>query len=157
SPETFDQMSLGEANTVGLKNEANVSWLSPEDKKRQFAVLLSEIEADVGWEGVGVLQCVDSFRPEASSKLRALTSSRHPNRKKKARSNDPFLGKKKRVSRKATAQRSLFEGLPPRPLLRRWTRIFLQPRPLGAHLALGECFGLGSELYTIESLRFLER
>ena len=39
----------------------------------------------------------------------------------------------------------------------RMTRLLPRPQKIQAQLRVGESFGLGSELYTIDNLRFLQR
>lgn len=152
SVDLFDQMNLAESGSGSLEGQIPALWNANENRRREFAVLLAELEAEVGRQNLGILRFSPQLRPEACSLLEPLT--RPKKRRKKSEGNLPT---KERVSFSGPSPKKNETQLFPRPLLQRWTRIFIQPQPIQAHLALGECFGLGSELYTIESLRFIER
>jgi protein ImuB len=94
-------------------------------------VLLAELAADVGKQQVGVLECVDSHRPEAKSRLAALVGG----------------PRRARRSRRRAQQQEL-------RLVQEPTRLFSPPVPLRADLRVGATLTLGHELYSIERLSF---
>jgi protein ImuB len=97
----------------------------------ELPVLLAELGADVGSERVGVLELVDSHRPEAQSVLEPV----------------------RRMARR--------QAKSPRQSLTRvtcaFTRLLAQPVQLAAQLRVGESLAVGPRLYSIERVRFVER
>jgi hypothetical protein len=96
-------------------------------------VLLAELAADVGKQQVGVLECVDSHRPEAKSQL------------------VPLVGRARRSRRRRRAQK------PGLRLAVEPTRLFSPPVPLRTELRVGATLSLGRQLYSIEQLSFEHR
>jgi hypothetical protein len=121
-------------NQVGMNAESGQETFYSEPKDSQdFSVLLSELQSDLGPDCVGILALKDSHLPEERSNLQGFRA--RPRRKN--RTADVYLH--------------------PCPAMDRLTRILPQPKLLLAAARKGESFGLGSELYTIENLRFIQR
>jgi len=121
-------------NQVGLSAPGAGAW-SRGSAHQELPVLLAELSADVGAEQVGVLTVARSHRPEKRSVLEPLVPIKKRSRQKKLSSG---------------TQTSC-------PAMDRVTRLLLQPQPIRTALRIGESFGVGSEIYTIEELRFLQR
>lgn len=120
---------------VGLSAPGAGAWNRGNAHHQELPVLLAELSADVGAEQVGVLALARSHRPEKRSVLEPLIPRKKHSRQKK-------LSSGTQVSC---------------PAMDRVTRLLPQPHPIKAALRIGETFGLGSEIYTIEELRFLQR
>jgi protein ImuB len=99
-------------------------------RTEELPVLLAELGADVGSERVGVLELVDSHRPEAQSVLEPVR--RMERRSKRAR----------QPSMRVTCA---------------FTRLLAEPVQLLAQLRVGESLVVGPRLYSIERVRFVER
>ncbi len=120
---------------VGLSAPGAGAWSRGGAHHQELPVLLAEISADVGAEQVGVLTVARSHRPEKRSVLEPLVPTKKRSRQKKLSSGTQTTC----------------------PAMDRITRILPHPQPIRAALRIGESFGLGTELYTIEELRFLQR
>ncbi len=169
SPAFMDQMGLSEAPLSGTLREAGAAFLVGQKRIQELALLLCELEADVGQENLGTLAVRSHLRPEARSLLEPVvpleTSGKRP-RKKSTRSGPSNPAKSRAVAKSRAASKgkpkdqriakeaALYLGS---PSLQRITRLVKRPRPLGTPLTVGASFGMGSELYTIESLRFIQR
>lgn len=130
SPHLMNQVTFGQKKSASLCGEAS--------QHQQFAVLLAELQSDVGAHHLGVLRIPDSHRPEDRSVLQAISLS-------------PQRSSQRRKSRQSSC-----------PDFDRITRLLPSPHALMAPtspfpLCVGLTFGLGNELYTVERLRFLQR
>lgn len=168
SPAFMDQMGLSETTLSGTSREAGAAFLVGQRRVQELALLLCELEADVGAEGLGTLTVRSHLRPEARSVLEPVV----PLKKKKSapkQSTGSTPGKLSKESRR-TKSRAASKGTPAdqriareaalylsSPALHRITRLVKRPRPLGTPLNVGASFGMGSELYTIESIHFIQR
>lgn len=121
-------------NQVGLSAPGAGVWSGAGADSQELPVLLAELSADVGADRVGTLRMLRSHRPENRSQL------------------EPAMKKKVRKSQKLATFAPLTSSS-----LDRVTRIFPHAQPIRTKLRIGESFGLGNVLYTIEELRFLQR
>jgi protein ImuB len=101
-------------------------------RAEELPVLLAELGADVGSERVGVLELVDSHRPEAQSVLEPVRRARSTAQRKRTRT----------LSMRVTCA---------------FTRLLAEPVQLVAQLRVGESVVVGPRLYSIERVRFVER
>jgi len=124
-----DQLTKAIKVQTGLTTPGGACWSGGTEVSQELPLLLAELQADVGNDGVGLLSLCDSHRPEKRSVLL------------------PMSGKKKRKSKVAPAC----------PAMDRITRLLPEPQLIRSSLRAGETFGIGTELYTLKSLRFLQR
>jgi protein ImuB len=169
SPAAMNQMGLSETGLTGTLRGRGAAFRVGQQRHEELSVLLAELESDVGPEGLGTLGLNYAFRPEARSVLEPVASptkttsrrkspaySKGPHAQKKgqkktnARSSSKGGSAQKRVAREAALYLSS-------PSFERITRLIKSPRPLGTSLHIGASFGMGTELYTIEHLRFIQR
>lgn len=176
SPALMDQMGLSETSLSGTLREAGAAFVVGQGRIQELALLLAELESDVGSEGLGTLALRSHWRPEARSVLEPV--SRPKKTKKGSSVSASSQGKSRRsltkkatnASSRAASSQALSRGKAAdkrvakeaalylsSPSFERITRMIQRPRPLGTPLNVGASFGMGSELYTIESLRFIER
>lgn len=168
SPALMDQMGLAEVSLSGTVREAGAAFVVGQGRIQELALLLSELEADVGPEGLGTLALRSHLRPEARSVLVPLSRSKKSEKRHTATSSFPpakhspakkgtrsrAASKGKAADRRVAKEAALYLSS---PSFERITRLIERPRPLGTPLSVGASFGMGNELYTIESLRFIER
>lgn len=163
SPALMDQMGLSETSLSGTLREAGAAFVVGQGSIQEMALLLAELESDVGSQGLGTLALRSHLRPEARSALEPVTRLKKP---KKQRSASGSSQAKRRLSpsriastgktadKRVAKEAALYLSS---PSFERVTRLIQRPRPLGTPLSVGASFGIGSELYTIEHLRFIER
>jgi protein ImuB len=108
----------------------------------EIPVLIAELSAELGEERVGILELVDSHRPEAKSKLSPVCAGL-------AQGAGPAQGSKKARLRKTEPS---FAELPGAP-----TRLLTEPCELHGPLRVGVSLAIERSLYTIEHLRFEQR
>jgi len=151
----------------------------------ELAVLLAELNADIGRENVGILRILDSHRPEARSALFpvVLSSSNQKQTKRKRRKSmvskellDIGVGNsggvRVRVGTgtgtgnssgtgasplRAIPFRELSVQEGPAPAVRTPTRLLPKAILIEAVFKVGEIIGLGANLYTIERVLFDHR
>jgi protein ImuB len=168
SPALMDQMGLAEASLSGTARSAGAAFVVGQGRLQELALLLAELEADVGPEGLGTLSLRSHLRPEARSVLEPV--SRPKSAKKRLSKNSSFPPSPRVPAQKSSRARAASKGKAAdqrvakeaalylsNPSFERITRLVRRPRPLGTPLSVGASFGMGNELYTIESLRFVER
>ncbi|MFZ5891437.1 MAG: hypothetical protein ACOY0T_10330 [Myxococcota bacterium] len=110
----------------------------------ELPIVLAELGADIGEKRIGVLQVMDSHRPELGS---TLVPALPQNASGKSRA---------KKQRKAEAvQVTAPEG--GSQLVHRLTRLLPEPLPFEAALRVGATVVLDRRLYTIEGLRFEQR
>jgi protein ImuB len=167
-PALMNQMGLAEATPFGAFSQGGISLSNKPPSKEDFAILLAELEADVGAEGLGTLGLRYHLRPEARSVLQPIEKVHKPHSKAQEKRREASLYQKKSLKRppkKASLSRTASQQKADKeaalylshPLLSRMTRLIKRPRPLHIPLTVGASFGLGSEFYTIENLRFIQR
>ncbi len=143
----------------------------------ELPVLLAELAADIGSEQVGVLEMVDSHRPEARSVLvpvegvgaslpkgsnNGSVRSRNGSKLGATSNKQRGLGRSaasRSRSRGAVEQLSLGE-LPARKACSRFdyaTRLLPTPIPFESPVRIGASCVIGPHFYTIEKVRFLHR
>lgn len=171
SPALMEQRGLSEANLSGTLREAGAAFVVGQGRIQELALLLAELESDVGPEGLGTLALRSHLRPEARSVLEPVSpskkskqrasgnssvqgASRHSRAKGAKMSRPRAASKGKTADKRVAKEAALYLSS---PSFERVTRLIQRPRPLGTPLTVGASFGMGSELYTIESLRFIER
>lgn len=128
---------------LGLSQGAARSFLSGGSHAQEFPVLLSELQSDVGAEGVGILQLRGSMLPEERSALVPFQVPSSTQRRPSRRSSSSFEGGR--------------AWLNPCPQMDRLTRLLPVPQCVSVPLRKGETFALGGELFTIEKLAFVQR
>jgi hypothetical protein len=167
----MDQMGLSETSLAGTLREAGAAFVVGQGRIQELALLLVELESDVGPEGLGTLALRSHLRPEARSVLESVSRSKNPNQRTKNGASSPTAnrrssskGTKNSSSRVASKGKAAEKRVAKEaalylnsPSFERITRLMQRPRLLGTSLSVGASFGMGSELYTIESLRFIER
>ena len=102
-------------------------------QSESLPALLAELTADLGPEQVGVLEYIDSHRPEAKSRLVPLQRRQAKRRKKQ----EPQ------------------PACP--PFAHEPTRLFSPPVPIHTELRVGATFAIHHRLYTIEEISFEQR
>lgn len=108
----------------------------------ELPVLLAELQAEIGKERVGLLQCVDSHLPEAKSILVQV----------------PPQGKGPRRARRSSPREPARASAKPRRTpLDLATRFLPRPIPIQTPLQVGAGLVVGNVFYTIEKLRFVQR
>lgn len=164
SPALMDQMGLAEARVSGTARSAGAAFVVGQGRIQELALLLSELEADVGPEGLGTLALRSHLRPEGRSVLEPVSRTKSTKKRSSSASSSPVSAPKSSRARaaskgKATEKRVAKEAALylSSPSFERITRLIRRPRPLGTPLNVGASFGMGNELYTIEKLRFVER
>ena len=109
----------------------------------QLPVLLAELSADIGKNRVGILEVVDSHRPEKNSRLRAALSDKS--------SALPAPARKSRPRSTGSAETG-YARLPGAP-----ARLLPRPVPFEAPLRKGATALVGSRFYSVERVRFEHR
>lgn len=139
SPRAMKQVGLSAGGAITLQTKVDFS--------QEFSVLLAELQSDVGPEELGLLTLKDSHLPEQRSHLAPLTSSSLSFKRLKT-------SQKRQSIRRALSQEAFLSSCPSMDLV---TRLLPTPAKIKVILRVGESFGLGAELYTIERLRFIQR
>lgn len=124
---TVPELTLAPAHQLDLSGAASGSQRGLE----RLPVLLAELGADVGTSHLGVLALVDSHRPEEQCTLEAV---------KLARKRKPW-GPRPPSDAASGA----------------FTRLLPKPVALSGPLSVGQAIAIGSRLYAIEKLRFVQR
>jgi protein ImuB len=151
------------APSVGLKLEAPVlteavqrqlefgEFLSgTTGAEEELPLIVAEIVADIGEDRVGVLEVVDSHRPEAQSKLVPSAGSPGKSRKSAPKSGPRRAPPPERAPdslRKTRPRRS--SGAP--------VRFLPEPIPLLSPWHVGAALAIGARLYTVERIVFDHR
>ncbi|MDX2052020.1 MAG: DNA polymerase Y family protein [Polyangiaceae bacterium] len=126
----------------------------------ELAVLLAELNADIGKEHVGVLRLLDSHRPEAKSALFPVVMSTRSNQrrsKRKSRKVERATANNGELHQAAPQVRQKLRETMPTAVGRMPTRLLPKPILIDRTFKVGEVIGLGANLYTIERAVFDHR
>ncbi len=125
---TVPELTVAPAHQLDLSGAASGPALGLEE----LPVLLAELGADIGSERLGVLRLVDDHCPEGQSTLEAVKSTaRKAKKAPQTPPNDAASGA--------------------------FTRLLPEPVVLTSALGVGETLVVGTHLYSIQKLRFVQR
>src|SRR5690606_12513630 len=98
-PALMNQMGLAEATPFGTLPQGGMGFSNKPPSKEEFAILLAELEADVGSHGLGTLGLRYHLRPEARSVLVPIEKAQKSQPKSQEKRREASLYQKKSLKR----------------------------------------------------------
>lgn len=117
--------------------------------EEELPLIVAELVADLGEERVGVLEIVDSHRPEAQSRLAPVAETLTFARSAASKSGSRRASSKERAASQHKAPPRRAKGAP--------VRLLPEPIPLLAPWHVGAALAIGTRLYTVERILFDHR